>query len=137
MVDSWHAFRALPLWLQAWVALILMPANAAGLLFLDTFSGRAISLALVLVVIANVALMLYHRGMNRDMSVVHLLAWLPLEILLLGALGGVWGDDTLSRPVWALTVTVVMVNAISLFFDLIDAWRWWHGERMTLHPKHH
>ncbi|WP_156478245.1 hypothetical protein [Alcanivorax sp. NBRC 102024] len=37
---------------------------------------------------------------------------------------------------WAFTVAVVMVNAISLFFDIVDAWCWAQGDRVTLHPKH-
>lgn len=63
-----------------------MPLNGASLLLLDTFSGQVIALALLLVLTVNLTLMWHHRGMNKDMSLVHLLAWIPLEIALLGQL---------------------------------------------------
>jgi hypothetical protein len=29
-----------------------------------------------------------------------------------------------------------MVNAVSLFFDIVDAWCWAQGDRVTLPPDH-
>ena len=37
---------------------------------------------------------------------------------------------------WGFTLAVFMVNAISLFFDVVDAWCWAQGDRLTLHPDH-
>jgi len=136
LLGIWYSFRNLPPWLQGWVLLILMPLNGASLLFLDSFSGQATALALLLVLTVNFSLMCHHGGMNKDMSLVHLLAWIPLEMGLLGQLAGIWGDDFLTPTQWAFTVAVVMVNAISLFFDIVDAWCWAQGDRVTLHPKH-
>jgi len=136
LLGIWHSFRNLPLWLQGWALLVLMPLNGASLLLLDSFSGQATALALLLVLAVNLSLMWHHGGMNKDMSLVHLLAWIPLELGLLGQLAGVWGDDFLTPSQWAFTVAVVMVNAVSLFFDIVDAWCWAQGDRVTLHPKH-
>ncbi len=130
----WLSFRNLPRWLQGWALLILMPLNGASLFLLETFSGQAIALALLLVLAVNLPLMWHHRGMNKDMSLVHLLAWIPLEIALLGQLAGRWGDDHLTPALWGFTLAVFMVNAISLFFDVVDAWCWAQGDRLTLHP---
>ncbi|MCG8391575.1 MAG: hypothetical protein MI745_00675 [Pseudomonadales bacterium] len=136
LAGIWQSFRELPLWLQAWALLILMPLNAAGFLLLDTFSGQITALALVVVLAVNLPLMWLHGGMNKDMSLVHLLAWVPLEAALLGQLAGLWGDDYLTPLQWAFTLTVIMINAINLFFDIVDAWCWAQGDRVTLHPEH-
>lgn len=136
LLGIWHSFRNLPLWLQAWVLLILMPLNGASLLLLDSFSGQATALALLLVLAVNLPLMWHHGGMNKDMSLAHLFIWIPLELGLLGQLADIWGDDYLTASQWAFTVAVLMVNAVSLFFDIVDAWCWAHGDRVTLHPDH-
>ena len=130
----WHSFRNLPLWLPGWGLLILMPLNGASLLLLSSFSGQATALALLLVLAVNLSLMWHHGGMNKDMSLVHLLAWIPLELGLLGQLAGLWGDDFMTASQWAFTVAIVMTNAVSLFFDIVDAWCWAQGDRVTLHP---
>ena len=134
LLGIWHSFRNLPLWLQGWALLILMPLNAASLLLLDSFTGMATALALLVVLTVNLSLMWLHGGMNKDMSLVHLLAWIPLELALLGQLAGLWGDDALTFTQWSFTVAVVMTNAVSLFFDIVDAWCWAQGDRVTLHP---
>ena len=118
LLGIWHSFRNLPLWLQGWVLLILMPLNGASLLLLSSFSGQATALALLLVLAVNLSLMWHHGGMNKDMSLVHLLAWIPLELGMLGQLAGLWGDDFMPPSQWAFTVAIVMTNAVSLFFDL-------------------
>lgn len=134
VIACWLSFRTLPTHLQVWVAGVLMPINAASLLFLDTFSGRVTALALVAVLAVNLPLMLHHQAMNRNMSLVHLLAWLPLELVLLAQLAGLCGDQVLTPWQWGFTVAVIMVNAVSLFFDLVDAWCWAQTQRPHWHP---
>ncbi|MDE2344293.1 MAG: hypothetical protein KGL63_13060, partial [Betaproteobacteria bacterium] len=75
----WHSFRSMPMWVQRWVGLLLVPANVLPFLLLDTWSGRAGALAALVVVATNVPILWRARGMTRAMSIPHLLAWIPLE----------------------------------------------------------
>jgi hypothetical protein len=53
LAQIWGSFRALPLWVQVWVGLILVPANALSFAMLDTWTGRAAATAAVAVVATN------------------------------------------------------------------------------------
>ncbi len=39
LIDCGRSFRSLPLWVQLWVGLFLVPVNAAPFLLPDTYSG--------------------------------------------------------------------------------------------------
>ena len=47
ILDIWQSFRRLPLWVQGWVALILVPVNLAALLFLSAPQGTLVALLAV------------------------------------------------------------------------------------------
>jgi hypothetical protein len=80
----------------------------------------------VFVAATNVPIMLQQRGMSRLMSVPHLVAWFPLVAWLALRLAG---TDPLSPAEAALAWALVIVNSLSLVFDVIDSWRWLAGER--------
>lgn len=82
MRDVWRSFRALPAWVQWWLAAVLVPVNAAPFFFLETMTGQAGALASIIIVVGNVPPMLAQRGMSRLLSVPQLLAWVPLVTLL-------------------------------------------------------
>lgn len=124
-LDSWRSFQSLPLWVQIWVAGILVPVNAAAFLFLDTTAGRWAAVAAALVLLSNYPIMLACRGMSRLMALPHLAIWGPLQILLLHRL--VVAD--LVQPEFGLILVIFVVNSVSLLFDTIDSWRWCAGER--------
>ena len=124
LLTSW---RALPLWVQIWVGLILVPANAAAFLLLDTETGQYTAVAAVFVVITNGPLMILYQGMNRALSLPHLIAWIPLVYLLVVRLG----SGEVPPGEWFYAVLVITVNSISLIFDVLDSWRWLRGERDT------
>ncbi|MDX1558978.1 MAG: hypothetical protein R3193_08735 [Marinobacter sp.] len=128
--DCWQSFRGLPAWVQVWVASILIPVNAVSFLFLDTESGRWISVAAILVLATNYPIMLASRGMSRLLSVPHLLIWVPLELALVDR---VFTKD-LQGPELYLVLAVLLMNGISLVFDFHDSWRWIRGEREV--PRH-
>jgi hypothetical protein len=132
MRDVWHSFRALPAWVQWWLAAVLVPVNAAPFFFLDTMTGQAGALASVIVIAGNVPLMLAQRGMSRLLSIPHLLAWIPLTALLAARLLVV---DDIGTAETALAATLLTVNAISLAFDTLDAWRWLCGQRDVAGPS--
>lgn len=126
LADSLKSFRALPRWVQAWVALVLMPANLLPFGWLDTPTGRAGALATGVVVLGGVPIMLAERGLSRLMSVPHLVAWIPLLVLLVARLAQ---GEPMSRAETGLAMTLIVVDGISLGFDVLDFARWSLGDR--------
>lgn len=132
--ESWQSFRSLPVWVQIWVGLILVPANVAPFFLLDTWSGQRAAITALFVVATNMPLMLWYAGMNRALSIPHLLAWIPLEIALVMRVTGQAGPETLAAPELALAWGLLVINGISVVFDVLDTWRWVRGERETPRP---
>jgi hypothetical protein len=124
--DCGVSFQALPAWVRAWVAGVLVPVNVLPFFFLGTPTGQVAAWAAVFVAATNVPIMLQQRGMSRLMSVPHLVAWFPLVAWLALRLAG---TDPLSPAEAALAWALVIVNSLSLVFDVIDSWRWLAGER--------
>jgi hypothetical protein len=129
LLQIWKSFQALPRWVQVWVALILVPANAVPFALLDTWSGRIAAAAALVVVATNLPIMWIERGMSRLMSVPHLLIWGPLQVGLLLRWTERVGPLPLVDGERALIMLLVVVNGISLAFDALDSWRWFRGER--------
>lgn len=129
MQDIWKSYRSLPLWVQIWVALILVPVNAAAFFLLDTWLGVAAAIAAAFVVLTNAPILWVCRGMSRLMSVPHVFAWLPLQILIPLRLAGMVGSGPVSGAEWVFGIILFVINGISLVFDVVDSWRWLRGER--------
>ena len=125
----WQSYLSLPTWVQIWVGMILVPANALPFVLLDTWSGRAGALAATVVVATNLPIMWQAQGMSRAMSLPHLLAWIPLEIALVLRLSGEVGGPPPATAEIALIGVLLVINGISLVFDLLDSWRWLKGQR--------
>lgn len=121
------SWRALPLWVQVWVGLILVPVNVAAFFMLDTVTGQYTAIAAVFVAITNSPLMIVYQGMNRALSLPHLVAWFPLVYLVALRMA----SETLAPGEWIYALLVLLVNGISLVFDVLDSWRWLRGERDT------
>lgn len=132
--ESWHSFRSLPVWVQIWVGLILVPVNAAPFFLLDTWAGKAGAIAAVFVIATNGPIMLAYKGMNRALSLFHLVAWIPLEVALILRALGMAGSGDPGATESALVAVLLIVNGISLGFDTLDSWRWLRGERETPRP---
>lgn len=125
----WQSFRSVPLWVQVWVAGILVPANAASFALLHYWSGQAAAWAAVFVVLTNVPIMYIAGGMSRLMSIPHLIAWFPLQMLLVMRLMGEVGPVSLSQGESIFIIVLLIINGISLVFDTLDSWKWLKGER--------
>lgn len=115
--------------MQVWVGCILIPANVLPFFLLDSWSGRAAALAALFVVATNVPIMWAASGMSRAMSLPHLLAWIPLEVALAMRLSGAVGALPAGQAEIALAVVLLIVNGVSLVFDMLDSWRWLRVER--------
>ncbi|ASK35406.1 hypothetical protein [Alloalcanivorax mobilis] len=125
------SIRSLPLWARLWIVLVVVPVNAAGFFMLHTVSGWVIAIAALFVLTSNAALLWHRAGMSRLLSIPQLIAWVPLLMLLVSRLVGGWGPDEIEPGEWALAVLAVMVTAVTLFFDVVESWRWWQGERFA------
>jgi hypothetical protein len=128
--NVWGSFCALPLWVQIWVSLILVPINTVPFLFLGTPTGRWAAAASVFVAATNIPIMLIAGGMSRLMAMPHLLAWGPLVVMLLLRLANPqFGGEPFTVSEYALLWAILLVNSVSLCFDALDTWRWCRGER--------
>lgn len=126
-LSLWHSFRRLPLWVQLWMAVILLPVNLASFLLLHYPSAQWIALSALTVVGSNMLLMYRYGGFSRLLAVPHLLIWGPLQVILLMYLAQQPAPLPTGEVLYVSLVLVV--NGISLVFDLLDAWRWRQGER--------
>lgn len=124
--DAWASFRTLPRWVQGWVGLCLVPVNLAPFFMLHTATGQAAALAMSVVIVTNVPILLWERGMSKRLSLPHLLAWVPLCVWLGSRLVS---DAPMSESETTLAWTLLAVNTISLAFDAIDSVKWYRGDR--------
>lgn len=116
----------MPLWVQIWVAVILVPVNVAPLLFLGEHYSFWVAVLSVGGMAPNLPIMLAERGLSKRMALPHVLIWTPLVVLLGWLLVGPMGES----GNYAIMLTVVLVvDLISLGFDFPDAVKWWRGDR--------
>lgn len=121
----WQSFRRLPEWVQAWVALLTL-VNTLWIFLLNTPTGWLAGVAALFVVGTNIPIMYIAGGMTKAMSIPHLIAWVPLEIYLLGAL---LGSTAMGAAEAFYAAILLIVNGVSLGFDFIDSWKWLAGDR--------
>ena len=119
----WGSFRALPVWVQIWVAAILMPINMLSLYFYNEPMGLLIAFLANIAMMLNLPVMIYDKGFSKMMALPHLIPWTILVGILLFARPEATGlYDTY---LWVLLGT----NTISLLFDYPDAIKWFRGDR--------
>lgn len=121
--DIWSSFRSLPLWVQIWVALILVPINMAPLFFIDQPSGIMIAILAIIGIAPNIGVIIMERGFSKLMALPHLLPWSILIAILL--INRPEGSQAYQIFLWALLI----INTVSLLFDYPDAYKWWKGDR--------
>ena len=126
-LDIWRSFHALPVWVQIWVALMLVPVNMASLVFINQPLGFWIAFLAIIAMMLNLPAMIYDRGFSKLMAFPHLLPWTILVGILLFARPEATG--AYSIYLWVLLCT----NTISLAFDYPDALKWIKGDREPAH----
>jgi len=120
----WHSYRRLPLWVQAWVSVILVPVNAASLAFLSEPWGLWIAAMAVGAMLLNGVIMLAERGFSKLMALPHVLIWTPMLGLVLWLLA----QDI--APAYRIYLLILLaVDVVSLIFDVIDTRKWVSGDR--------
>ena len=131
MNDIWRSLRSLPVWVQIWVVGILVPVNVLPFFLLETAVGQAGAVAALVVLVTNGPLLWIYRGMNKILSIPHLIAWGPLEIYLLMLLADSGFRAEAGAMELGLAVLLLVINGISLVFDVIDSGKWMAGDRAT------
>ena len=126
--EIWAGFRRLPLWVQIWVGVILVPVNAASVFFWFHPGGVLIACLAIGGMLPNLPILLVTRSFPRSMALPHLLIWTPLVILLGWRLLG--GVDEPGH--WhTYLVILLVVDTVSLLFDYPDALQWWRERNET------
>lgn len=128
LAEVWNSFRRLPLWVQVWVGLILMPANLLPLAFLGAPLGGWVAVLSVGGMALNLPIMIAARGFSRAMALPHLVLWTPLLALM----GGLLVSGTATGGYAVLLGALFVIDAVSLAFDVRDARLWLGGARGAL-----
>jgi hypothetical protein len=121
----WRSFRALPLWVQFWVAVILMPVNMIAAIFYTAPNGLLIAVMAIGAMALNGIVMLIERGFSKSMALPHVLIWTPMVVLIGWMLQSGAVDGIYAQFLWILLV----VDLISLAFDYKDTRDWFRGDR--------
>lgn len=119
----WTSFRYLPVWVQIWVAFVLMPINMASMFFYQEPGGLLIAFLANIGMLLNMPVMILDRGFSKAMALPHLIPWTILIVILLTN-----RPEAVSNYDIYLTVLLV-TNMISLAFDYPDALKWIRGDR--------
>lgn len=80
----WKSLLAVPLWVQLWLV-VMGAVNMASLAFLDQPSGELVAILVFAGVIIGVGIAIQARGFNRLVGVGHLIAWIPLVLIIIFA----------------------------------------------------
>jgi hypothetical protein len=125
--DIYSSFRLLPTWVQVWIALILVPVNAAAILFTAHPYGPVVALLAIFGMAANLIPMVRDREFGSIMALPHLLLWTPLVLIILF----VALPNTPTGGFRTYLYILLIVDVISLAFDYPDAWKWIHKSKAT------
>lgn len=120
----WQSYRRLPLWVQLWVALILVPVNAASLIYITQPAGAWLALMAVSAMLCNGVLMLLERGFSKVMALPHVLIWTPMLGLILWLL-----SQDIPATYRSYLVILLAIDVVSLTLDFSDTRKWLSGDR--------
>ena len=122
--EIWHSYRRLPLWVQLWVAVILMPINAASLTFVAHPSGVWVAAMAVGAMLLNGAIMLAEGGFSKLMALPHVAIWTPM----LGLVAWLLAQD-IAPAYRGYLLILLVIDTVSLVFDALDTRKWLSGDR--------
>ncbi len=108
---------------RIWLAILMFINSVMPLVFHQRIEAQAIFLAFM--VGSSMGLILFKiQGFTRLLGVMHI-AWFPLIYFLWARLDQIPADNVFG--IWIRTV--VLLNGISLFIDVIDVIRYLAGDR--------
>jgi len=118
----------MPLHLRLWVGMLIGANLVAPLFFLEHIEAR-VTLAAGLIGMALMTALTGRFGFSRIVGLGHV-AWLPLLAFLVGSVAEV--PATTGFGLWLRSV--IVLDAISLVFDAVDAVRFARGDRAETVP---
>jgi len=124
MVKIWESFRRLPVAVQAWMVVLLMPINVATVFFIGETNALVISVLAIAGMAFNMPIMIRAGGMTSLMALPHLILWTPMVLLALITL---FADVPSGYRVFL--VLLIAIDTISLAFDVRDFAAWRNGDR--------
>lgn len=127
IADIFRSLMRMPVWVQIWMFVFLVPVNFATLAFLDQPGGPLVASLAVIAILLNVPVLLMIRGFGRLMALSHLILWPPLVVYCLWLLFA--AGEPLSPGYYWLLWAVVIVDTISIIFDVSDFSKWLKGDR--------
>lgn len=122
--EIWHSYRRLPLWVQLWVAVFLVPVNAASLTFVSHPSGVWVAAMAVGAMLLNGAIMLAERGFSKLMALPHVAIWTPM----LGLVAWLLAQD-IAPAYRGYLLILLAIDTVSLVLDALDTRKWLSGDR--------
>lgn len=126
VIDIKDSFLRLPRSVAIWTAAILMPVNMIALFFLGQPFGWLVALLAVGALMANLPIMLRARGLTTAMGAPHVVAWIPLLVLIAFLL--IARNNDLSTAFTVYLVVLFVTNAVSLYYDIPDTQRLLKGD---------
>ncbi|MEM7214593.1 MAG: hypothetical protein AAF423_03545 [Pseudomonadota bacterium] len=117
---------SMPVWVQIWIYIFLIPANFSGLLLLQYESGFWISVLGAGAIAINMVILFLNGGFSKVLAIPHLIFWIPLQIILLYRYFAV---PDLSDFEQNYIMIVLVINGISIVFDIYDTKEWINGNR--------
>ncbi len=127
LTDITTSLLRAPLGVLVWMSVALLPVNVASLFFLDEPLGGVVAALAVGGLLPNLVIMARYRGFTSVMGVPHTMAWIPLLVVALVALT----TQDVSTSYAVFLGVLVVVDGISLYFDVPDTLRWRRGEHTT------
>ena len=122
LMDIWRSFRSMPLWVQIWVGLILVPVNMATIVLITEPCCWLIPVLAIGGMVPNAVLMFVERGFSKAMALSHVVMWVPLLVVL--------AMDIKAGSIFAnYLIVLFIVDFISICFDLKDSRDWLKGDR--------
>jgi hypothetical protein len=122
LLDIWRSFRSMPLWVQIWVGLILVPVNMATIVLITEPCCWLIPVLAIGGMVPNAVLMFVERGFSKAMALSHVVLWVPLLVLL--------AMDIKAGSIFAnYLIVLFIVDFTSICFDVKDSKDWLKGDR--------
>ncbi len=117
---------ALPKWVFMWIFLILVPANFSGIFFLQYETGFWVATLGAIGILVNIPIMFLNGGLSKVMAFPHLIFWIPLHFILVNH----WfNTPDMNGFEQGYLIFILVINTISLLFDVNDANEWRRGNR--------
>ncbi len=118
----WQSFAVLPLWVKVWTGL-LSTVNMASLAFISQPSGGIIATLVFSGIGLSMIAAIYSGGLSRLVGLGHVIAWIPLIVIL------VFTPPLATGAHNAYLTLLLVINTVSLVFDINDFRLWLAGER--------